>query len=245
MGGSVQFIGTGAALIRFGGITVLTDPSSLCSVEGGQPGGRAAPESSQQALPHIDLVLLSHLDEEHIERLACGHGLGRDVPVAGASNAVEKLRPLGFTNLYPLETWDALEARQGSLRLRLTRMPEPAAGAMLDFAGAGGAPYRIYVSGSAMARDDIDAIPERFPGADMALLHLGDTRLLGVIGETRSAGRWKRELKLLAPEHSVPIQYRDYDAFKSAPTAFVRAVQAAGLSGRLQYLKHGQPYLFR
>ena len=46
----------------------------------------------------------------------------------------------------------------------------------------GGEPaYRIYISGDTLVFDELKEIPRRYPGLDLALLHLGGTRIFGVL----------------------------------------------------------------
>src|SRR3546814_1853301 len=51
---------------------------------------------------------------------------------------------------------------------------------MLDVS-AGGAHARIYVSGDTLLHDQLHEIPRRYPDIDLALVHLGGTRILGIL----------------------------------------------------------------
>jgi hypothetical protein len=42
----------------------------------------------------------------------------------------------------------------------------------------------MYISGDTLVYRDIEQIPRRFPGVDLALLHLGGTRIFGVLKVT-------------------------------------------------------------
>jgi L-ascorbate metabolism protein UlaG (beta-lactamase superfamily) len=53
-----------------------------------------------------------------------------------------------------------------------------------------------------------------------------------------------RMLQLVAPRHAIPIHYNDYDVFKSPLSDFQREVAAAGLTGKVVYLNHGDTYQF-
>jgi L-ascorbate metabolism protein UlaG (beta-lactamase superfamily) len=115
---------------------------------------------------------------------------------------------------------------------------------MLEFAPHGNSAYRIYVSGDTMVYDDIDDIPRRFPNIDLALLHLGGTRLLGVATVTMDGEDGVRMLKLIAPQRAIPIHFNDYDVFKSPLSDFQREVERAGLQDKVSYLKPGESYAF-
>jgi hypothetical protein len=46
---------------------------------------------------------------------------------------------------------------------------------------AGPARLRLHISGDTLAHSDLREIPQRYPDSDLALLHLGGTRPLGVL----------------------------------------------------------------
>jgi len=118
-------------------------------------------------------------------------------------------------------------------------------GSMLDFsAGNQGRPYRMYISGDTMVYDDIRDIPRRYPDVDLALLHLGGTRILGVMTVTMDGKDGVRMLQIIAPKRAIPIHYNDYDVFKSPLSDFEKEVAAAGLQDKVRYLKHGDTYKF-
>ncbi len=256
---SVQFIGTATVLIRYHGLTILTDPNFLhrgdhVHLGYGLTSERLTnPAIEWDALPPIDLVLLSHLHDDHFDKLV-REKLDRATPIVTTPPAMEKLRKMGFRAVYGLATWHALQVTKGAATVRLTAMPGrhgpagvaallPAVmGTMLDFDGAGA--YRMYVSGDTMVYDDIEAIPRRFPGVDLALLHLGGTRLLGIVTVTMDAREGVRMLKLIAPQRAIPIHYNDYSVFKSPLSAFQQAVEEAGLADRVSYLRHGETWRF-
>jgi L-ascorbate metabolism protein UlaG (beta-lactamase superfamily) len=139
-------------------------------------------------------------------------------------------------------TISAMPARHGPLAV--APLLPPVMGAMLEFAPHGNSAYRIYVSGDTMVYDDIDDIPRRFPNIDLALLHLGGTRLLGVATVTMDGEDGVRMLKLIAPQRAIPIHFNDYDVFKSPLSDFQREVERAGLQDKVSYLKPGESYAF-
>lgn len=92
--------------------------------------------------------------------------------------------------------------------------------------------------------DDIALIPQRFPNVDLALLHLGGTRVLGVMKVTMDGADGVRMIKIVAPKRAIPIHYNDYGVFKSPLSDFQKEVTAAGWASRTTYLKHGESYQF-
>ncbi len=83
----VQFIGNATLLIRYGGLTLLTDPNFLHRGQRAHLGyGLVSRRLTEPAvdvadLPHADLdaVVLSHLHGDHFDRVARRH-LDRGCP---------------------------------------------------------------------------------------------------------------------------------------------------------------------
>ncbi len=262
-GGSVQFIGNATVLIRYQGITILTDPNFLHKGDhvhlgyGLRSRRLTEPALALSQLPPIDLVLLSHLHEDHFDQLV-QQQLQRDTLIITTREASANLQRMGFKRTLPLSTWESLELRKGDARLVLSAMPgrhgppvfaallPTVMGTMLDFGAHGGQPrYRLYISGDTLVFDDIGMIPLRFPGIDLALLHLGGTRIFNMVKVTMDAKDGIQMLGIIAPDHAIPIHFNDYDVFKSPLSDFQREVQAAGLAPKVTYLKHGETYRFR
>ena len=115
---------------------------------------------------------------------------------------------------------------------------------MLDFDANGARPFRIYISGDTLIHDDLNDIPKRFAGVNLALIHLGGTRIMGIM-LTMDDEQGVQILNIIQPEKAIPIHYNDYDVFKSPLEDFQRAADAAGWTDRIVYLAHGETYDFR
>jgi L-ascorbate metabolism protein UlaG (beta-lactamase superfamily) len=260
--GSVQFIGTATVLIRYQGFTILTDPNFLHKGDHVHLGyGLTAERLTNPAieidkLPPIDLVLLSHMHEDHFDKLV-QEKLPKDTPIVTTKEAAASLGKIGFDRTIGLGKWDALDVEKGESRLRITAAPgrhgkagmqlllPSVMGSVLDFGPNKGAPsYRMYISGDTLVYDDLKNIPQRFPGIDLALLHLGGTRILGVFKVTMDGKDGVQLLQIIRPQHAIPIHYNDYDVFKSPLADFAREVKAAGLEQQITYLSHGETYTF-
>ena len=261
--GTVQFIGTATVIIRYQGFTILTDPNFLHKGSHVHLGygltseRKTNPAIKFEELPAIDLVVLSHFHDDHFDKLV-QEKLARTTPIVSTKEAGERLKRLGFTRTIGLSTWDRVDVSKGEARLRITAAPGrhgPAGvavllprtmGSVLDFGPNPDAPdYRMYISGDTLVFDDIHAIPKRFPGIDLALLHLGGTRILGVLKVTMDGKDGVRMMQVIRPKKTVPIHYNDYDVFKSPLEEFAREVRAAGLDRDVVYLAHGETYAFR
>ena len=259
--GSVEFIGAATVLIRYGGMTVLTDPNFLHRGEHVHLGyGLTSQRLTDPAiefdrLPPVDLVLLSHMHEDHFDRRVQKQ-LNRNIPIVTTPEAAAKLEKLGFRNRYALAAWDVIDIRKGATTLRMTSMPgrhgppvinmmfPQVMGAMLDFASADGFKYRMYISGDTLIVDDISQIQQRYHDIDLSLLHLGGTRILGTVKVTMDGKDGVKMLQIVAPRRAIPIHYNDYDVFKSTLREFEEEVAAAGLQDKIIYLKHGDTYEF-
>ena len=259
--GAVQFVGTATVIIRYAGLTILTDPNFLHKGEHVHLGyGLTSERLTNPAidldkLPPIDLIVLSHMHGDHFDQLV-QEKMDRNIPIVTTQEAARMLDKMGFKTRYGLKTWESLLVSKGGSAVRITAMPgrhgPPVAarmlpdvmGAILEFSAGGHAGYRMYISGDTLVYDDINEIPKRYPDIDLALLHLGGTRILGVLKVTMDGKDGVRMLQIIAPHHAVPIHYNDYTVFKSPLSDFQEQVRAAGLEGKVTYLKHGDIYEF-
>jgi L-ascorbate metabolism protein UlaG (beta-lactamase superfamily) len=260
--GSIFFVGTATVILKAGGFTILTDPNFLHKGDHVHLGfgltseRLTEPALALDALPEVDFIVLSHFHEDHFDRLVQDK-LDRDIPIVSTRHAVEHLRKLGFRNLHPLQRWHAFEAVRGGSTVRVTAMPArhgPAVaaftmpetmGSMLEFSPMPGTTAcRIYISGDTLVFDDIREIPQRYRGIDIALLHLGGTRVMGVL-VTMDADAGVEAIRIVRPELAIPIHYDDYDVFKSPLADFLAAVKKAGLDSKVRVVARGDTYQFR
>jgi L-ascorbate metabolism protein UlaG (beta-lactamase superfamily) len=260
--GSVQFIGTATVLVRYRGLTILTDPNFLHKGEHVHLGyGLTAerltdPAINLEQLPPIDMVVLSHMHEDHFDKLV-QQKLDKNTPIVTTPGAAQALKELGFLRPMALRPWDKIDIVKGDTKLRITAAPgrhgklgmqallPDVMGSVYDFGPDPARPaYRMYVSGDTLVYDDLKAIPQRFPGIDLALLHLGGTRILGVFKVTMDGADGVQLLQIMQPRRAIPIHYDDYDVFKSPLADFARRVEAAGWADRVTYLAHGAIYRF-
>ena len=103
---------------------------------------------------------------------------------------------------------------------------------------------RLYVTGDTLVHDDIREIRRRYADVDIALLHLGGTRVLGVL-VTMDAAQGIEMMRIVQPRVALPIHYDDYTVFTSPLSDFREAVHTAGLDERVRYLSHGDSYEFQ
>ena len=258
--GELTFIGTATVLVRFGGFTFLTDPNFLHKGDYAKLGyGLRSKRLTEPAmtiddLPALDFVVLSHHHGDHFDEVAAAE-LDKRLPIVSTPHAARKLRRQGFANAIALETWDSQTVTRGDRSVRITAMPgkhapqplnallPPVMGSVLDFSTAGESTFRMYVTGDTLLFDELGEIPRRFPGIDLALVHLGGTKVLGVL-VTMDAAQGVRALQIIRPTTAVPIHYHDYTVFKDPLSTFKEAVAAASLKTRVDYVAHGETYRF-
>lgn len=259
--GSVRFVGTATVILRYAGFTILTDPNFLHRGDHVHLGygitseRRTDPALELDDLPPVDFVLLSHYHGDHFDR-ETEERLDRDLPVVTTPHAAENLAAAGFRSTHPLETWDEIVVRKGDRELTVTATPAthapgpaskllpPVMGSMLEFRGPdGGVPLRLYVTGDTLIYDRLREIADRYPEIDVALLHLGGTRVFGLL-LTMDGEQGREAVELFDPETAIPIHYNDYTVFQSPLSDFRREIEDAGLEDRVEYLEHGDSYEF-
>jgi L-ascorbate metabolism protein UlaG (beta-lactamase superfamily) len=191
---SLTFVGTATTVLRLGGFTLLTDPNFI------RKGQRAYlgrglwtrrltdPALRPGELPVLDAVVLSHLHGDHWDRVA-RRELDREPPVLTTTHAAPRLRRQGFDGV-GLETWQEHVLQRPGEQLRVVSLPgihargamgkvlPPVMGTLLEHSVDGLRRRRVYLSGDTLTGDHLDAIRERFDDIDVAVVHLGGTRVL-------------------------------------------------------------------
>ena len=259
--GKVIFVGTATVLLRYAGFTILTDPNFIPRGEkvhlgfGLKSERLLNPALTLDQLPPLDLVLLSHLHEDHFDRLVA-EKLPKSTIIVTNPQAAAGLRKMGFSYTYALPTWDTLTVVKDTYQLNITAMPArhgpgPIAkvlpsvmGSMLDFSRVQDKKMlRVYVSGDTLMYPELEEIPKRYDDIDLGILHLGGTKIAGIL-VTMDAKQGVEALKLIKPHEALPVHFNDYTVFKSPLDDFKKAVQEAGLSHSVHYLHHGEIYTF-
>jgi L-ascorbate metabolism protein UlaG (beta-lactamase superfamily) len=259
--GEVYFVGNATTVIRFGGLTILTDPAFLHKGEHVYLGhgiwARREVEPACQIadLPPIDLVVLSHYHGDHFDDVAAQQ-LDKSLPIVSTADAVEKLGALGFAQGHALATWQSLEVRKGDATLTITAMPAkhatdddvnallmPVNGHLLDFSRNGEQLYRLYITGDTMLVDDLADIPRRYPEIDLGLIHTGGTTFLVTV-VTMTGEQGVRAVEITKPRVAIPIHYNDFSVFRSGLDDFQKAAETSSANAEFVYLAHGDTYTF-
>ncbi len=259
--GELLFIGTATVLIRCGGFSILTDPNFLHRGDHAKLGyglrskRLTEPALSIDQLPPIDFIVLSHHHGDHFDEVAA-RDLDKEIPIITTAHAARKLRRQGFTRPVALETWQSKVVVRGPAQVRISALPAkhapqplrtmlpPVMGSMLDFGGDGTPAFRLYITGDTLLHDGLRQIPERYPDIDLAMIHLGGTKILGLL-LTMDAAQGVRALEIVGPRAAVPIHYDDYTIFGSTLEDFKTAVTDASLPTEVHYLDRGETHRFR
>src|SRR5919112_6212098 len=222
--GSIFFVGTATVILRYAGFTILTDPNFLHAGDHvhlgyGLTSERLTnPALDIEELPPVDFCVLSHYHGDHFDRVA-EERLRKDLPIITTEHAASELKEKGFTATIALDTWDAVSVEKGDARVRLTSMPgkhgpsvtefflPPVMGSMLEFGSseAGRTALRLYITGDTLVHDDLREIPKRYPEIDLALFHLGGTRIMGVL-LTMDAEQGVEAIRIVNPREVIPMR---------------------------------------
>src|SRR5215203_394105 len=255
---TLTFIGNATTLLRWGPFTVLTDPNFLHRGQRAYLGHGlwsrrlTEPALGVADLPELDLVLLSHLHGDHWDRVT-RRGLDRSTPIVTTPHAAQRLqgrqnfrRAIG---LRPAERWQLV--KDGST-LAVTAVPgkhaptgvgwalPPVMGSIVDLTDETGARQRFYFSGDTLMCDRIHQVARLFSEVDVAIVHLGGTKLAGVMTVTMDATQGRRFAEVVRPKRLVPVHHSDYSVFSSPLSKFVDEMSAYGLDGSLELLEPGQ-----
>ncbi|GAA0584744.1 MBL fold metallo-hydrolase [Paractinoplanes ferrugineus] len=247
MNADLTFIGNATVLLRIGDFTLLTDPAF------GPAGSRVglgwgmwtrrlrAPALDALAGADLDAVLLSHLHGDHFDR-AARQTLDADLTILTTPQAERRLRRGRFWAVRGLPTWESYEMTRGDQRLRVTAVPgrhgpgiadrllPDVMGSVLEFTAGGQTRLTLYITGDTLFRPGLAEIPERFGGIDAMLIHLGGTRVLGLL--VTMDDRQGAELTgLIRPGRTVPIHNDDYRVQKSPLDRFLTRARDLGLPG--------------
>jgi len=251
---SLTFVGTATTLLRLGRFTLLTDPNFLHRGQRAYLGKGlwsrrlTEPALGVDGLPPLSAVVLSHLHGDHFDRVA-RRGLHRGVPVVTTPHAARRLGRWGF-DAHGLGTWERRTLHDGDEELTVEALPAvhargamgrllpPVMGSLLVHRVAGGITRRVVLSGDTLTGDHLDEIRRRHPDVDVAVVHLGGTRVL-LHTVTMDGVQGLDYLRRVAPARAVPVHHDDYGVFRSPLRDFIAEVERAGLRDVVDVVERG------
>jgi L-ascorbate metabolism protein UlaG (beta-lactamase superfamily) len=247
---AVLWVGHATVLVQIADRFVLTDPVFTDTV--GQVSKRLVePGIDVEALPPLDLVLVSHM---HFDHLSLG-SLERIEPKVRDLVVPQRglLSVPGFSfRTWELATWESWE-RDG---LRVTAVPvrhngfryaldgewmtTSYTGYVVEYAGR-----TVYFGGDTAMTKGFRATAERFPSIDLAILPIAPIHPREFMCRAHiDPGEAVRAFLELRARHLLPVHYdtfvNSFDELGEAPRELERAARAAGVRDRLVLLNIGE-----
>ncbi len=245
---SIRVIGGPTALIEYGGLRFLTDPTfddpGHYAGPDGRPGlTKTAPASVRPAdLGRLDAVLLSH--DEHPDNLDhAGRELLADVPLT-LTTPSGAARIGGTTK--GLATWETVElARPGGGVVTVTGAPalhgpegaEKATGDVVGFVLTAQDLPTVYVSGDNASLDAVRQVADRFGPVDTTVLFAGAPRLQPVFDGALlvlDSALAVEATRILGARVVVPVHVDSWEHLTESRDDVMAAFTAAGLADRLR-----------
>jgi len=247
MAASVTFVGNATTVLRLGEVTLLTDPNFVPAGTRLHLGYGAftrrlvGPALEIPDLPTLDAVVLSHLHADHFDGVA-RVGLPHDLPIVTTPQATRTLRRWEFSAVRGLPTWESHRIERGSEAVTITAVPgrhgpgildrllPDVMGSVIDLETAGERRLRLYVTGDTLMGPWLADIPRRYGDIDAMIIHLGGTKLAGVL-LTMDDRQGTALTALIQPKLTLPVHHEDYSVFTSRLGDFLARARDRGLTG--------------
>lgn len=252
---TLTFVGTATTVLRLGGFTLLTDPNFLHRGQRAYLGKGlwsrrlTEPAMTIAELPTLDAIVLSHLHGDHFDRIA-RRDLARHQPVLTTPASARRLGRWGF-DTQGLRDWEGVELLKGDEVLRIEAVPAvharglmgamlpPVMGSVLEHRVRGEVRTRVYLSGDTLTGEHVSAVAERYPRLDVAVVHLGGTRVL-LHTVTMDDEQGVDFLRRIRPRQAVPVHHDDYRVFRSPLSAFLEKAERGGLAPIVRTVARGE-----
>lgn len=244
-------IGHASVLIRVNGFTVLADPNFLRRGERarvfagfGWPR-RDDPALDFQALPRIDVVLLTRLSEDHFDRTV-RRRLPRNTPIVAPASVRAELVAMGFSSVHGLSENRSLRFDKGGAWMRVTATPTrptgpsivdamlpDSTGSLLQF-GRGDDPpdLQVWLSGGTRFDERLAAaLAPTVSGVDLALLQVAPPSALPLARRTMDEEDALRLGERLKPRRAVLLPVDDHGGESRVPRALPQIASASAMGG--------------
>lgn len=248
---TITYIGGPTALLEFGGVRLLTDPTFDAGASEYKSGPATlrklrGPALSPETLDAPDYVLLSH--DHHFDNLdhAGRAQLARAKMVFTTGEGAQRLGG----NSVGLKDWQNVDLPTSDGRvLHIVATPARHGPAGLSRGAVNGfalffhdAPeHTIYVSGDTVWYDGVVEVARRFP-VQVVILHLGAARVpeVGSFHLTMTAAEAVEASRTFANATIVPIHFEDWAHFSEGRDDIARSFAGAHLEHRLRWPERGR-----
>jgi L-ascorbate metabolism protein UlaG (beta-lactamase superfamily) len=252
---SLRLIGGPTALITYGGVRLLTDPTFDPPGDYPRPGTPVVlhkltgPAVPAEELEPVDAVLLSH--DHHSDNLdrAGREFLPRAGRVLTTGAGAERLE-VDATGMSPGDTVELDRSGGGSIEVTAVRAdhgpPEvaPKNGPVIGFVLRGTELPTVYVSGDNASGDVVREIVDEHGVPDVAVLFCGGAAVPVLWGEgvflTLTPKTAVEAAGLLGDAPIVPVHQEGWAHFSYGPEDLRRAFIEAGLADRLREVSPGE-----
>jgi L-ascorbate metabolism protein UlaG (beta-lactamase superfamily) len=112
-------------------------------------------------------------------------------------------------------------------------------GTLLEHRQDGHLRRRVYLSGDTLTGPHLDEIAQRHTAIDVAVVHLGGTRVLlhTVTMDAKQGVDFSRRVR---PRQAIPVHYDDYRIFRSPLSDFRGMADSAGLGHLVRSVHRGE-----
>ncbi|MEV0720976.1 metal-dependent hydrolase [Asanoa sp. NPDC050611] len=143
--------------------------------------------------------------------------------------------------MHGLPTWRTHERERGGQRLRVTAVPgrhgpglmdrllPDVMGSVVELDIMGETRLRLYITGDTLLRPMLAEVPRRHGPIDAMIIHLGGTRVFGVL-LTMDGAQGAALTELVRPGLTLPVHFDDYTVFTSGLRDFVDRVKDRGVT---------------
>jgi L-ascorbate metabolism protein UlaG (beta-lactamase superfamily) len=247
----VRVFGGPTALLEYGGLRFLTDPTFDDAGDYERAGQKiltktAPPAGEPAELGAVDVVLLSH--DEHPDNLdTAGRALLADVPLTLTTpGGAERLGAAARG----LADWAAVEIdRPDGGTVTVTGVPavhgpgsreevEAVMGQVVGFVLTGDGLPTVYVSGDNASLDVVRQVADRFGPVDTAIVFAGAPSfpmLFGGAPIVLDSAQAAEAARILGARRVVPVHHDSWSHFTEGRDELVAAFAAAGLADRLDF----------
>jgi L-ascorbate metabolism protein UlaG (beta-lactamase superfamily) len=252
---TLQLIGGPTALIEYGGLRLLTDPTFDPPGDHPRPGTPlvlhklTGPAIAASDLEPIDATLISH--DHHTDNLdPAGRAfLPRAGRVLTTAEGAERL-DVDATGMEPGESVELERPDGGLVEIAAVRADHgpaevaPKNGPVIGFVLRGEGLPTVYVSGDNASVDVVREIVGQHKPIDCAVLFCGAAEVPEIWGDgtylTLTPGTAVEAARLLGDAPIVPVHQEGWAHFSFGPEELRRAFEDAGLADRLRPVAPGE-----